>query len=119
AVRSDARTIPAAPSDLIVEANERHPDDAFAQQLRLKWTPSPDPVHHYNLYYRPTLGPDSEFQRVWLGATPNHYFFAQTVKRTGAESTGLIEVEAIGFEYGAAAAISTAEPTMTFPPFPN
>jgi autotransporter-associated beta strand protein len=110
---------PAPPSTLVLEGHARNPDEAFGSQLRLSWTPSPDPVLQYNVYYRPDLSAANDSKRVFLGATPNHYFFASDVRRFGLETSGYIQVEAVGPGYAVSTSISTVQPTFNFEPFPD
>ncbi|MEO5715445.1 MAG: hypothetical protein ABIT37_18345 [Luteolibacter sp.] len=108
---------PAAPSLLTLEGKSRNPDEAFSTQLRLKWNASPDPVLHYNIYYRKDL--DAATPRTWIGATPNDHFFAQDVRRTAFESGGFVEVEAVGPDYGVSSVITTPLATFAFETIPN
>lgn len=110
---------PAPPSALTLEGKGRNPDEAFGSQLWLSWTPSPDPVLHYNVYYRPDLSPANDSKRVWLGATPGNCFFAPDVRRFALETSGHIQVEAVGPNMAASSSISTVGPTFTFESFPD
>ena len=116
-IANGSPAVPASPSDLTLEGRSRNPDEAFSTSLRLKWTPSGSPVLHYNVYHRKELAAGSP--RVWLGATPNHYFFAQDVRRFASEDSGYIEVEAVGPDHAVSPAISTPEPTFAFEALPN
>ncbi|MDB6077117.1 MAG: glycoside hydrolase, family 85 [Akkermansiaceae bacterium] len=119
-VRSGAAAVaPDAPTALSVLATGPNPDEAFSAQLRLKWTPSTSPVLHYNVYYRKDLTAATDSQRVWLGATPNSYFFAPDVRRAGYEDQGYIQVEAVGPDYAVSAPLSTEQATFSFPQSPN
>ncbi len=110
---------PAPPSALTLEGKGRNPDEAFGSQLWLSWTPSPDPVLHYNVYYRPDLSAANDSKRVWLGATPGHYLFAPDLRRFALETSGYIQVEAVGPDFAVSSSISTAQPTFAFEAFPN
>lgn len=119
AVTNGAPVAPAPPSALTLEGKAPNPDEAFGSQLWLSWTHSPDPVLHYNVYYRPDLTPASDSKRVWLGATPGDHFFAPDVRRLGIETSGYIQVEAVGPDLGIASSISTVQPTFEFDPGPD
>lgn len=108
---------PAAPSGLTLEGKSRNPDEALSTSLKLKWTASASPVLYYNVYHRKDL--TASPPRVWLGATPGTYFFAQDVRRFGSESGGFIEVEAVGPDHAVSSVISTAQPTFSFESYPN
>lgn len=108
---------PAAPSGITLEGTSRNPDEAFSTSLRLKWTPSSSPVLYYNVYHRKDQTAGAP--RLWLGATPNHYFYAQDVRRFGSESGGYIEVEAVGPDHAASPPVSTPQATFSFESFPN
>ncbi len=110
-------TVPPAPSALVLEGKARNPDEAFSTQLKLKWTPSAGNVLHYNLYYRKDLNAGTP--RIWLGATAGNYFFAQDVRRSGNETEGYVEVDAVSPDYGVSSAITTAGPTFSFESVPN
>ncbi|MES2659158.1 MAG: fibronectin type III domain-containing protein [Verrucomicrobiota bacterium] len=116
-ISSGISSPPAPPAALLLEGKARNPDEAFSTQLRLKWDASPDPVLHYNLYYRKDLAPATH--RTWIGATPNRYFFAQDVRRTGFENEGYVEVEAVGPGYGVSNSITTPLATFAFESIPN
>jgi len=116
-VRSGTTVIPAAPSTLTLEGTATNPNEALATSMRMKWTASPDPVLHYNVYYRQNLSPATDNQRVWLGATPIPYFFAQEVRRIGSESEGYIQIEAVSPSYGVSSSVSSA--LFTFNALPN
>ena len=117
-VSEGAAIIPTAPSNLLVEGTAANPNEAMATQVKLKWTASPGPVLHYNVYYRPDLTPATDNQRVWLGATPLPNFFAMDVRRIAAENTGYIQVEAVSPSYGVSAPASLTQP-FTFQPAPD
>jgi autotransporter-associated beta strand protein len=116
---ANSSAAPTPPSALTLEGKGRNPDEAFGNQLWLSWTPSPDPVLHYNVYYRPDLSPANDSKRVWLGATPGSHFFAPDVRRFAMETSGYIQVEAVGANMAVSSSISTTEPTFTFESFPN
>jgi hypothetical protein len=80
---------------------ERRVDEVDYTTFRLRWSPSPDPVTYYNVYYR---RPDSSL--VWVGGTPNNAYFIPEVRRNG-DSLAVIEVEAVGpdFSHSAHASI--------------
>lgn len=85
--------VPAPPTALTIDNGDEI--DAMTASLRLQWTGSPDTVHDYQVYRR--NGDDS---RTHLGGTANTAFFAPRVVREGSEIFTLIEVEAVGPEYG-------------------
>lgn len=116
-VSDGAVVTPQAPSALALEGKMRNPDEAFSTTLRLKWAASPSPVLYYNLYHRRDAAAGSP--RLWLGATPNNFFVAQDVRRFGAESTGFIEVEAVGPDHGVSTPVTTPGATFEFEPYPN
>jgi endo-beta-N-acetylglucosaminidase D len=118
-ISNGSASAPAAPSGLLVEGTGSNPENAYSTQLRLKWTASASPVRYYNVYYRKDLTPATDNQIVWLGATQNNCFFAQDIRRTDTESSGYIQVEAVGPDYGVSSRISTAEPTFTFASLPD
>ncbi|RYD47730.1 MAG: hypothetical protein EOP85_04920, partial [Verrucomicrobiaceae bacterium] len=108
---------PQPPSALALEGKMPNPEEAFSTTLRLKWTASPSPVLYYNLYHRRDGASGSP--RVWLGATPNNYFVAQDVRRFSSESSGFIEVEAVGPDHGVSPPVTTPGATFEFEPYPN
>ncbi|QJE96891.1 endo-beta-N-acetylglucosaminidase [Luteolibacter luteus] len=108
---------PAAPAGLTLEGKSRNPDEALSTMLKLKWTASASPVLYYNVYHRKNLTASSP--RVWLGATPNNYYFAQDVRRFGSETNGYIEIEAVGPDHGVSPVATTSQPTFAFESFPN
>jgi mannosyl-glycoprotein endo-beta-N-acetylglucosaminidase len=118
-ITSGTPVAPAPPSALTLEGKGRNPDEAFGSQLWLGWTSSPDPVLFYNVYYRPDLTAANDSKRVWLGATPGNRFFAPDVRRFSLETSGYIQVEAVGPEFAVSSSISTPQPTFTFEAFPN
>src|SRR5262249_14580049 len=84
---------PASPSGVLVERmTEIDPEKAT---LRLRWNHSPDPIYYYNVYRR---NPDDSL--TYLGGTPNNAYFVAEINRVGSETTTLIEVEAVGREFG-------------------
>jgi endo-beta-N-acetylglucosaminidase D len=114
-VSSGSPVEPSVPMNLIVEGKATNPDEATATMLRLKWTPSQDPVLHYNVWYQRTLDPGAK--RQWLGASPIPWFFAQDVRRTGVESSGFLTVDAVS-PSGGISSESVPVP-FAFEPLPN
>ncbi len=109
-VSNGSAAAPAAPSNLLVEGTAASPNEAMATQLKLKWNASPDPVLHYNVYYRRDLTPATDNERVWLGATPLPNFFAMDVRRIASENEGYIQVEAVSPAYGVSTPASLSQP---------
>lgn len=70
--------------------------NASTASARLRWTHSPATVYAYHIYRR---NPDGS--RTWLGATPNNAYFAPEIVRAGSESSTPLEVEAVGWDFGA------------------
>ncbi|MCW1913489.1 fibronectin type III domain-containing protein [Luteolibacter sp. GHJ8] len=116
-ISNGSAVAPAAPSAITLEGKSRNPDEAFSTSLRLRWTASSSPVLYYNIYHRKDQSVGAP--RLWLGATPNRYFFAQDVRRFGSESGGYIEVEAVAPDHAVSPLAVTAQPTFTFESFPN
>ncbi|MFI6291819.1 discoidin domain-containing protein [Nonomuraea sp. NPDC050790] len=99
AVYDGAVDVPAAPSGLtVLGATDVSPT---TKSLRLNWTGSGRP-HHYDLYRR---NPDGT--RTYLGATPADAYFVPRLDRVGSETSTVLDVEAVGAEYGRSAPAST------------
>ena len=86
--------VPAAPTTVTIDDILVASNDASAS-LRMSWSPSVDPVRGYSVYRR---NPDSSLS--FLGGTPNVVLFVPELLRAGAESTTVLEVEAISPEFG-------------------
>lgn len=85
---------------------------ATRKTLRLDWTPSASgSVHHYDVFRR---NPDG--RRTHLGATPNDVYFVPQLDRVGAETSTVIEVEAVSTEYGRSTAATTTVTWSGTPP---
>jgi endo-beta-N-acetylglucosaminidase D len=92
-VSSGLPIAPPVPTGLTIEDTAQNPDEATATMLRLKWDVSSEAVLQYNVWYRSSL--EAGANRVWLGASPIPWFFAQDVRRIAVESSGFIEVDAV------------------------
>ena len=97
-----AADVPAAPTavtldDLLIATN------LASASLRMSWTASPDPTHHYRVY---RVNPDDS--REYLGGTPNTAYFVAHLARAAAETTTVLEVEAVSPEFGRSLAGTTS-----------
>jgi endo-beta-N-acetylglucosaminidase D len=84
---------PAPPTGLTVDRKTLI--DASHVTLRLSWDHSSSAVRYYNVYRR---NPDNSL--TYLGGTPSNAYFVSEVARVGAETSAVIEVEAVGRDFG-------------------
>lgn len=63
--------------------------------LRIQWDASPDPIYEYLVYRR-----NPDLSRTFLGGTPNTALYIPTLVRAGAETTAVLEIEAVSAEFG-------------------
>ena len=110
AIQDGASVAPAAPANVVIDA--QNSVDADAISLRLRWTPSADPVRQYNVYLR---YPDNS--RIWVGASLNSVYFLPAARRKGGQSTFTVEVEAVSPTFGTSSAAVGA--AVTIPAGPN
>jgi autotransporter-associated beta strand protein len=94
AVFDGAAVVPAAPSNVVVEAQNSIDVDTLS--FRLKWTASPDPLRQYNVYIR-----HANNTITWAGACLNNVYFLPAARRINSETTFKIEVEAVSPTFGA------------------
>lgn len=100
AIRNGPVSTPAPASGLSIESFQFTASDTA--NLRLRWVHSADAVYYYNVYRR---NPDSSL--TFLGATPNNAYFVSTLARVEPETTVVIEVEAVGLDFGHASHATT------------
>ncbi|MGH2570493.1 MAG: endo-beta-N-acetylglucosaminidase, partial [bacterium] len=94
--------LPAPPSGALVE-DAVFSIDRRTASVRLRWSPSPDPTYTHYVYRR---NPDAS--RTFLGGTPNDALFVAEVVRAGAETTAVLEIEAVSPELGRSAPETTS-----------
>ncbi|GJM44947.1 MAG: hypothetical protein DHS20C21_17890 [Gemmatimonadota bacterium] len=93
-VIAGAADIPGAPANAMLEDTLITPNFKEAA-LRLQWDASPDPVYHYRVFRR-----NPDLSRTYLGGTPNTALYIPRIVRAGAETTAVLEIEAVGPEFG-------------------
>ncbi|MGV3531160.1 MAG: endo-beta-N-acetylglucosaminidase, partial [Chthoniobacteraceae bacterium] len=112
AIYDGAVTAPSIPTGLVIDHQESVDVDTLS--LRLRWTHSAAPLHHYDVFVR---HPDGT--RVWLGATPSNVYFVPAARRKGAENSMVVEVEAVSPTFARSAvtqvsAIFPARPSVQY-----
>jgi hypothetical protein len=92
--------IPTAPSNVTLQDSAQL--DHQNATLRLLWEHSPNyspdaqnQIYYYNVYHK-----DSHGEREFLGGTTNNAFFVGDLNRSPGEISSLIEVIAVGTEFG-------------------
>jgi endo-beta-N-acetylglucosaminidase D len=93
--------VPSPPSGLQVESFQQIDDNHGT--IRLRWDSSPDPSC---MYCVSRINADSS--RTWLGASPGNAFFVPEVIREGGEAETVIEVVAVGEEFGVSSPCTTS-----------
>ena len=101
AVRNGPTATPDPPS--AVSVDRKTLIDPGRATLRLSWSHSSDPVSYYNVYRRNPGG-----GLTYLGGTPNNAYFVGEVARVGTEASTVIEVEAVGLDFGHSARATTS-----------
>jgi mannosyl-glycoprotein endo-beta-N-acetylglucosaminidase len=92
---------PASPTNAYVE-DVLFSIDRRTASVRLRWDRSPDPTYTHYVYRR---NPDAS--RTFLGGTPNDALFVAELVRAGAETTAVLEIEAVSPELGRSAPETT------------
>ncbi len=91
---------PSAPSALQIIKKTNEIDFVT---LRLKWEPSPSKIALYNVY---RVNPDQS--RTYLAGTTNNYCFVPWIGQEPGDTNVVVEVEAVGLEFGVSEKISTS-----------
>jgi PKD repeat protein len=86
--------VPAAPTNATIDDIIIAGNDASAS-LRIFWDASIDSVYSYNVYRE-----NPDLTRTFLGGTPNTALFIPYLGRVDAETTAVLEIEAISPEFG-------------------
>jgi len=89
-----APDVPDAPTGAFVE-DVLFSLDRRTASMRLRWMPPADPTWAHYVYRR---NPDDS--RTFLGATPGDALFVAELERAGAETTAVLEIEAVSPEFG-------------------
>jgi PKD repeat protein len=97
-----AADVPAAPVNAFV-GDAVFSIDKREASVRLQWDHSPDPTYVYYVYRR---NPDAS--RTFLGASPNDALFIPELLRAGAETTAVLDIEAVSPEFGRSAPGTTS-----------
>ncbi|MDN3358535.1 hypothetical protein, partial [Actinomadura sp. DC4] len=95
----DGAQTPGPPSAITVLGTAR--TTATTQTVRMKWTASANPVHHYNVYRR---NPDGS--RTHLGGICNDAYFVPLLTRIGGEGSTTLDVEAVSPTFARSTAAS-------------
>ncbi len=94
--------VPAAPANAVLDDVVFSIDKRMAS-VRLQWDHSADPTYSYYVYRR-----NPDLSRTYLGGTPNNALFITELVRADAETTAVLEIEAVSPEFGRSAPGTTS-----------